>query len=218
MADEPNNTPPPPAETEPTPDPENNTQTKQDKGSKKNMFKNLKVKHVTGILSLVSFVFSLPILASVTWLLYMKSYDCEWLFKLPRLQVGISVGLILVFLICNGALVLRTRWPMVGIIVVTVPLTLMFTVGLALLGSNSLESRRVPATPLWFKMKVDDDGLWDNLKGCIYDVHVCQDFAASSMPLKPSDFTKKKLSYVEVYLYIITQLEKIRTQFGNYQI
>ncbi|TYJ24479.1 hypothetical protein E1A91_A08G263100v1 [Gossypium mustelinum] len=198
MAEEPNNTPPPPPETEPTPDPENNTQTKQDKGSKKNMFKDLKVKHVTGILSLVSFVFSLPILASVTWLLYMKSYDCEWLFKLPRLQIGISVGLILVFLVCNGALLfLRARWPMVAIIVVTVPLTLMFTVGLALLGSNSLESRRVPATPLWFKMKVDDDGLWNNLKGCIYDVHVCQDLAASSMPLKPSDFNKKKLSYVE---------------------
>ncbi|MBA0681094.1 hypothetical protein Goari_012752 [Gossypium aridum] len=46
-------------------------------------------------------------------------------------------------------------------------------------------------------MKVDDDGLWNNLKGCIYDVHVCQDLAASSMPLKPSDFNKKKLSYVE---------------------
>ncbi|GMI88637.1 tetraspanin15 [Hibiscus trionum] len=170
---------------------------KQAPGSKKNVFKLLRVKHVTGILSLASFVFSIPILASVTWLLYMKSYDCEWLFKLPRLQIGISIGLIFVFLICNGALFLRSRLPMVGIIAVMVPLTLMFTVGLALLGANSLESRKIPATPLWFRMKADDDGLWNNIKGCIYDVHVCQDLAASSKPVKSYDFDKKKLSSVE---------------------
>ncbi|GMI83986.1 tetraspanin15 [Hibiscus trionum] len=166
-------------------------------GSRKNIFKLLRVKHVTGILSLTSFVFSIPILASVTWLLYMKSYDCEWLFKLPRLQIGISIGLIFVFFICNGALFLRTRLPMVGIVVVVVPLTLMFTVGLALLGANSLESRKIPASPLWFKMKADDDSLWNNIKGCIYNVHVCQDLAAASVPVNSYDFDKKKLSPVE---------------------
>ncbi|KAE8691336.1 Cytochrome c oxidase subunit 6b [Hibiscus syriacus] len=168
-----------------------------DSGSKKNIFKLLRVKHVTGILSLAAFVFSIPILASVTWLLYMKSYYCESLIKLPHLQIAISIGMIFVFLICNGALFLRIRLPMVGIIVVMVPLTLMFTVGLALLGANSFESRKIPATPLWFKMKADDDGLWNNIKGCIYNVHVCQDLAASSMHVKSHGFDKKKLSSVE---------------------
>ncbi|XP_039045183.1 uncharacterized protein LOC120184891 [Hibiscus syriacus] len=34
-----------------------------------------------------------------------------------QFRIGISIGLIFVFLICNGALFLRTRLPMVGIIV-----------------------------------------------------------------------------------------------------
>ncbi|XVE98666.1 hypothetical protein REPUB_Repub03eG0127000 [Reevesia pubescens] len=155
------------------------------------------VKHISGILSVVSFVVSLPILASVTWLLYMKSYDCEWLFKLPRLQIGISIGLICVFLICNGALFLRTQLPMVGITVVMLPLIVMFTVGLALLGANDMENRRIPATPLWFKMKIHDNSLWSNIKDCIYDTEVCQDLATTSMGLKSYDFSMKKLSFIE---------------------
>ncbi|XVE63451.1 hypothetical protein DITRI_Ditri07aG0021800 [Diplodiscus trichospermus] len=159
--------------------------------------KFFRVKNISGILSVVSFVLSLPILASVTWLLYMKSYDCEWLFKLPRLQIGISIGLIFVFLICNGALFLRNRLPMLGIVVVMVPLTVMFTVGLALLGTNSMESRRIPATPLWFKMKIHDNVLWNDIKACIYDTGVCQDLAMTTTQLKSYDFSTKKLSLME---------------------
>ncbi|XVF47831.1 hypothetical protein PTKIN_Ptkin03bG0142400 [Pterospermum kingtungense] len=157
----------------------------------------IQMKRISGLLSLVSFVISLPILASVIWLLYMKSYDCEWLFKLPRLQIGVSIGLICVFLICNAALFLRSRLPMVGIIVVLVPLTVMFTVGLAFLGANNLENRRMPASPLWFKMKIHDDGLWGDIKECIYDTRICQDLATTTNQLKSYDFSMKKLSSIE---------------------
>ncbi|XP_022732503.1 tetraspanin-15-like [Durio zibethinus] len=173
---------------------------KQAEDTKKNIIprKIFQVKQISGILSVASFVFSLPVLASVIWLLYIKSYDCEWLFKLPRLQIGISIGLICVFLICNGALIfLRTRLPMVGIIVVIVPLTVMLTVGLALLGANNTENRRIPATPLWFKMKIHDNSLWSNIKDCIYDTGLCQDLATTSMELKSYDFNMKKLSLIE---------------------
>lgn len=162
-----------------------------------------RMKNISGILSVVSFVISLPILASVTWLLYMKSYDCEWLLKLPRLQIGISIGLIFVFLICNAALFLRTRFPMVGIIVVMVPLTVMFTIGLALLGANDMESRSIPATPLWFKSKIHENSLWSNIKDCIYDTGVCQDLAMTSIRLKSYDFNMKKLSSIEVSLNLV---------------
>ncbi|XVF88075.1 hypothetical protein PTKIN_Ptkin19aG0020100 [Pterospermum kingtungense] len=172
---------------------------KQAQDTKKTILpgKIFRLNNISGILSLVSFLISLPILASVTWLLYMKSYDCEWLFKLPRLQTGISIGLIFVFLICNAALFLRSRLPMVGIIVVMMPLSAMFTVGLALLGTNSMESRMIPATPLWFKTKIHDNSLWSNIKDCIYDTGVCQDLAMASIQLKSYDFSMKKLSFVE---------------------
>ncbi|XWS73159.1 hypothetical protein CRYUN_Cryun02cG0101700 [Craigia yunnanensis] len=172
---------------------------RQAEETKKNVItgKFFQVKHISGLLSVVSFLFSLPILASVTWLLYMKSYDCEWLFKLPRLQIGISIGLISVFLICNGALFFRTRLPMVGIIVVMVPLIVMFTIGLALIGANNMENRRIPATPLWFKKKIHDDSLWNNIRECIYDTGVCQDLATTTMEFKSYDFSMKKFSLIE---------------------
>ncbi|TYH57735.1 hypothetical protein ES332_D08G110300v1 [Gossypium tomentosum] len=166
---------------------------------KKNIIpgKFFQVKRVSGLLSVVSFVFSLPVLSSVIWLLYMKSYDCEWLFKLPSLQIGISIGLICVFFICNAALFLRARMQMVGIVVVMVPLTVMFTIGLAFLGANGMENRRIPATPLWFEMKIHDNELWNNIKECIYDTGVCRDLALTSTKLKSYDFSMKKLSSVE---------------------
>ncbi|KAK6248152.1 hypothetical protein QUC31_019717 [Theobroma cacao] len=160
--------------------------------------KIFQMEQVSGMLSVVSFVLSLPILASVTWLLYMKSYDCEWLFKLPSLQIGISIGLIFVFLICNAALFLRTRLsPMVGILVVMVPLLAMLIVGIALLGANNMEGRRIPATPSWFQMKIRDNSLWSNIKQCIYDTGVCEDLATTSVDLKSYDFSMKKLSSIE---------------------
>ncbi|KAE8690985.1 Cytochrome c oxidase subunit 6b [Hibiscus syriacus] len=127
--------------------------------------KFFQVKRISGLLSVVSFVFSLPVLSSVIWLLYMKSYDCESLFKLPKLQIGISIGLICVFFVCNAALCLKNRLKMVGIVLVMVPLTAMFTIDLAFLGADSMENRRIPATPLWFEMKTHDDKLWSNIKG-----------------------------------------------------
>ncbi|KAE8711236.1 Cytochrome c oxidase subunit 6b [Hibiscus syriacus] len=139
--------------------------------------KFFQTKRISGLLSVVSFVFSLPVLSSVIWLLYMKSYDCESLFKLPKLQTGISVGLICVFFVCNATLFLRDRLKMVGIVLVMVPLTVMFTVGLAFLGADSMENRRIPATPLWFEMKTHDDNLWSNIKRCIYDAGICHDLA-----------------------------------------
>ncbi|KAL4302998.1 hypothetical protein GQ457_10G005090 [Hibiscus cannabinus] len=159
--------------------------------------KFFQVKRISGLLSVVSFVFSLPVLSSVIWLLYMKSYDCESLFKLPKLQIGISIGLICVFFICNAALFLRARLQMVGIVLVMVPLTVMFTVGLAFLGANSMENRRIPATPLWFEMKIHDDNLWSNIKGCIYKAGICRDLAMTSEKLKSYDFSMKKLSSIE---------------------
>ncbi|KAE8718766.1 hypothetical protein F3Y22_tig00109991pilonHSYRG00054 [Hibiscus syriacus] len=111
--------------------------------------KFFEVKRISGLLSVISFVFSLPVLSSVIWLLYMKSYDCKSLFKLPKLQIGINIGLICVFFVCNAALFLRDRLRMVGIVLVMVPMTVMFTIGLTFLRAESMENRRIPATPLW---------------------------------------------------------------------
>ncbi|KAF8400447.1 hypothetical protein HHK36_013745 [Tetracentron sinense] len=65
-------------------------------------------------LTILSFLLSLPMLALDIWLLYMKDYDCEYLLKLPRLRLGISIGMFFVFLISNVVVFCRSQFPMPG--------------------------------------------------------------------------------------------------------
>ncbi|XP_038710270.1 tetraspanin-15-like [Tripterygium wilfordii] len=159
--------------------------------------KPIQPKTISGLISIFSFVLSLPILASVVWLWYMKDYDCENLLRLPRLQVGICIGMIALFVISNVAVFLRSRVPIVGFLLVLVPLIVMLTMGLALVGAYNMESRKIFASPRWFKSKVHDDRNWQNIKSCIYDSNVCNDLVSRSLTLKSYDFSTKKLSSLE---------------------
>ncbi|KAJ6742952.1 TETRASPANIN-8-RELATED [Salix viminalis] len=143
------------------------------------------------------FVLSVLILASAIWLLYMKDYDCEKLLRLPRLQIGIGIGLIFVSLISSIAVLLRSRFPVPGFFLVMVPLIVMLTMGLALVGANKLESRRLMATPNWFREKVRHNENWENIKSCIYSTGTCDDLVSRSLNLKAFDFSIKKLSSIE---------------------
>ncbi|KAJ6330800.1 hypothetical protein OIU76_009403 [Salix suchowensis] len=156
-----------------------------------------RVKNYAGLLSIITFVLSVLILASAIWLLYMKDYDCEKLLRLPRLQIGIGIGLIFVSLISSIAVLLRSRFPVPGFFLVMVPLIVMLTMGLALVGANKLESRRLMATPNWFREKVRHNENWENIKSCIYSTGTCDDLVSRSLNLKAFDFSIKKLSSIE---------------------
>ncbi|KAH9806170.1 tetraspanin-15 [Citrus sinensis] len=157
----------------------------------------LRAKSLSGILAMISFIVSLPILASVIWLLYMRDYDCENLLRLPRLQTGIGIALLFMFIISTAALFLRPKFPMPGFLLAVVPLLVMLTVGLALLGAYDMESRKILASPRWFKLKVDNPNNWNNIKSCIYDTKICDDLFLKSLTVKSYDFTMKKLSPIE---------------------
>ncbi|KAJ4833124.1 hypothetical protein Tsubulata_006230 [Turnera subulata] len=159
--------------------------------------KKVKVKSITGLLSLVTMVLSLPVLASAIWLLYMKDYDCEKLLRLPRLQLEIGIGMILLFLISNGAVMLRTRFPIPAFFIVMPALLVLLVMGLALVGAYKMENRRLMATPSWFRERVRNDDNWENIKSCIYSTETCDDLASRTAHLRSYDFTLKKLSFIE---------------------
>lgn len=165
-----------------------------------------RVKNYAGLLSIITFVLSVLILASAIWLLYMKDYDCEKLLRLPRLQIGIGIGLIFVSLISSIAVLLRSRFPVPGFFLVMVPLIVMLTMGLALVGANKLESRRLMATPNWFREKVRHNENWENIKSCIYSTGTCDDLVSRSLNLKAFDFSIKKLSSIEVVSFLACML------------
>lgn len=65
----------------------------------------------------------------------MREYDCENLLRLPKLQKLIAVGLLFVFLVSNGVVFFKHRFPVVGLMVVLVSLLVMLIIGLEARGS-----------------------------------------------------------------------------------
>ncbi|XP_057459383.1 tetraspanin-15-like [Actinidia eriantha] len=155
------------------------------------------MKHLILLLTILSFVLSLPVLFSIIWLSYMRQCDCEDLLRLPRLQVAIVVGLVVVFLVSNLVVYLRARFPVPGLLLVMVPLILMLTMGLGLVGAYKMESRTITGSPIWLKVKVDSENYWSNIKSCIYATRTCEDLESRSYMLKTHDFTRSKLSSIE---------------------
>ncbi|XP_019057882.1 PREDICTED: tetraspanin-15 [Tarenaya hassleriana] len=151
-----------------------------------------------GVLSIFSFFLSLALLGCAVWLLFMRSYDCEDLLGLPRVQTLASVGLLAVFAISNAALYQRQRFPMPVVVVIVVTLLLMLFLGLAYSGVNEMQSQRFPATASWFKMKVMDDSNWNNIKSCIYDKGTCNELVYRSLRKDSYDLiSNSKMSSVQ---------------------
>ncbi|KAK4431917.1 Tetraspanin-15 [Sesamum alatum] len=145
-------------------------------------------RFVLPAVALLTFLLSIPFLFEAIWLLYVQQYDCEGMLKnLPRLQIGIAVGLFCVFLVSNVVVYLRGRWTLApGLIVMQIALVLMFVIGLTLRGSFEGETRQIPASPGWLKLEVDDDGTWNNIKSCLYDTRMCRDLMSRSYNPNPT--------------------------------
>jgi hypothetical protein len=162
----------------------------------------IQVKFLTRVFTILTFILSLPVLGSVIWLLYMRGCDCEILLRLPKLQMGIGISLLFVFLVSNSVAFLASRFPMPGLVLVMAPLIVMLTMGLALTGAYKMESRTVPGSPMWLKLKVHNHNNWNNIRSCVYDSGACSDLVSRSFMLKSYDFSTKRLSHIEV-IYII---------------
>ncbi|GLU10326.1 hypothetical protein SLE2022_271410 [Rubroshorea leprosula] len=148
-------------------------------------------------LLMFTFTLSLPVLAWAMCLLYMKHYECEDLLRLPRLQVGIGIGLVFIFLISNAALLLRSRLPMVGVMLVMVPLLMMFTIGLTFVGAYKMESKRITASPMWFKSKVYNNNKWSEIKSYIHKSETCEEMAITSMALSSYVLNMQNLTPIQ---------------------
>ncbi|KAJ0744652.1 hypothetical protein HanPI659440_Chr10g0390091 [Helianthus annuus] len=64
-------------------------------------------KRIVFSLTTITFLLSFSIIFCVVWLLYMRQGNCEHVLPLPKLQVGLVVGLLVVFVVSHGALFLN---------------------------------------------------------------------------------------------------------------
>ncbi|KAI3524260.1 hypothetical protein L1887_02913 [Cichorium endivia] len=74
------------------------------------------IKRIMLPLTIISFLLSFPILFCIVWLLYVREGNCEQLLPLGKLQIGIVIGLIVLFVVSNGVVFLRSRFLMLGYI------------------------------------------------------------------------------------------------------
>lgn len=162
-------------------------------------------KKMVELSTILTILFSLPIIFMAVWLLYMKGFDCENLLRMQDLQLGISWYMIAIFLVSNALVFFRARFPIPGLLLVVVSLLVMFIVGLAFVGTYKLESKTIKGSPMWFKSKVYDHDLWNEIESCLYhDSKACSDVIQNSMTLKSDDLPTTRLSAIKVYTYVDT--------------
>ncbi|KGN65267.1 tetraspanin-15 [Cucumis sativus] len=157
----------------------------------------LEINNLEKAIATMTLILSIPVLGFIVWIFYVRESECESILKLPSFQIGIGVGLIFLFLISNAVVFLRSRYPVLGLLIVMVPLLLTFIIGLALVGAYKMESRSVAASPKWLRLKVFDQAHSQDIKTCIYDSGACDDLVSRTLMLKSYDFSLKKLSFIE---------------------
>ncbi|KAG9456063.1 hypothetical protein H6P81_000571 [Aristolochia fimbriata] len=156
-----------------------------------------KMNRVLGILNIVCFILSLPLLGGGISLLYMRNYNCEELLRAPEMRLGVGLALMLIFVISNLVLYYGSRCPMPALLAVILPLMIIFILGFALVGAYQIESRAVPNSPMWLKLRVDQNLYWDNIKACLDRTQICPDLGFRTIGQTSYQFSKEKLSRIE---------------------
>ncbi|KAG9456064.1 hypothetical protein H6P81_000572 [Aristolochia fimbriata] len=157
----------------------------------------INLKKLIGVLTVVCFLLSLPLLAAGISSLYMRDYDCESLLHRPQMRLALGVAMILVFIISNLVIYYGSRFLMPGLLAATIPLMVMFIVGLSLSGAYTMESRAVPNSPMWLKLRIGKHGYWTDIKTCVYRSQVCSDLSFRMTGLSAYQFSTKKLTMIE---------------------
>ncbi|CAA2996610.1 tetraspanin-15-like [Olea europaea subsp. europaea] len=160
--------------------------------------KSLNSKKIVLPIALLTFLLSIPILFLGIWLLYIQQYDCEGLLKnLPRVQIGVGIGMLIIFFLSNAVIYTRAKFPVPGLIVIVALMILTLVVGLGILGEFKMESRRIVASPKWLELKVHDNDKWNDIKSCIYETRTCNDLIFRSYMLDTNGISTSNLSPVE---------------------
>lgn len=201
--------PEPQPEPEPVPEPEPTPSLKKEEtpeitasASEKGSSEKPKntMRSLANILNLVTVILTLPIMALVAWLLYMRGYDCEYLLRMKKLYIGI-IAMLVVLCVANIVSYFMMKKPplrMPALILIMIPTLVVLIMGIGLVGGFKMESRSMPGSPQRLKLKVYNIDNWSRIKSCLYDKNICQVLVSEAGMIKPYDYATKNLSPVQV--------------------
>ncbi|GMI83987.1 tetraspanin7 [Hibiscus trionum] len=163
--------------------------------------------NLLGILNLVTFLFSIPILGGGVWLSRKGINECEKFFDKPIIVVGVILMIVSVAgLIAACYRVTALIWFYLVIIFLVVLLGIYNTVFALLvlnkgagevLSGKGYKEYRLQDYSKWMQKRVNNESTWFTIKSCLADSKVCTNFHTHHLNDTVQEFYKAHLSALQ---------------------
>lgn len=163
--------------------------------------------NLVGILNLVTFLLSIPILGGGIWLSNRASTDCEKFLDRPIIALGVFLMLVsLAGLIGACCRVSWLLWVYLLVMFILIVLVFCFTIFAFVVtnkGAGEVVSERgykeykLGDYSNWLQKRVSSNKNWRKIKSCLQDSKVCKSLEDKQLP--QSDFFNSHLSPIQVY-------------------
>ncbi|KAL4279032.1 hypothetical protein GQ457_03G045190 [Hibiscus cannabinus] len=162
---------------------------------------------LVGILNLITFLLSIPILGAGIWLSRDGVSDCERFLDRPVIIIGVFLMLVsLAGLIGACCRVTWLLWLYLVVMFLLIVLGIVFTVfafvvtnkgaGEVLSGRGYKEYRLGDYSD-WLQKRVGDQKNWNKIKSCLADSKVCTDFHDKYLNTSLTEFYQAHLSAIQ---------------------
>ncbi|XP_075098290.1 tetraspanin-8-like [Nicotiana tabacum] len=161
--------------------------------------------NLVGILNIITFLISIPIIAGGIWLSRQANTECERFLEKPVIALGIFVMLVsLAGLIGSCCRVSWLLWVYLFVMFLLILLIFCFTIfafvvtnkgaGEALSGKGYKEYRLGDYSN-WLQKRVNNH--WGKIQSCLQDSKICKTLIDDGSSTKVEDFYKKHLSALQ---------------------
>jgi energy-coupling factor transporter transmembrane protein EcfT len=162
---------------------------------------------LVGLLNLVTFLLSVPILGAGIWLSHRASTDCEKFLEKPVIALGVFLMVVsLAGLIGAWCRVSWLLWIYLLVMFVLIVLLFCFTIfafvvtnkGVGQAVSNrGYKEYRLGDYSNWLQKRVTNEKNWRKIMSCLQDSKVCQSLAGDVINEQASQFFNQNLSPIQ---------------------
>lgn len=166
--------------------------------------------NLVGILNILTFVLSIPILVAGVWLSKQGTSECERFLEKPVIALGVFLMLVSIAGIIGACC--RVSWLLwVYLLVMFVLILLLFCFTIfAFVVTNKGAGETVSGKGYkeyklgdysnWLQKRVNSDKNWNRIKSCLMDSKVCKSMIDDGSTTRVEEFYKERLSAIQVFI------------------
>lgn len=180
--------------------------------------------NLVGIVNIITFIISIPILGGGIWLSKQANTECERFLEKPIIALGIFVMLIsLAGLIGSCCRVSFFLWIYLVIMFLLIILIFCFTIFAFVvtnkgaghvLSDRGYKEYRLGDYSNWLQKRVNNH--WGKIESCLKDTKICKTLMDHNGDVdnKVEEFYKKHLSALQVFSFLLLAIFFIRCSIG----